>query len=143
LIIIDVQAQFDIEETYIQTLTEKIKHAMKNNWYIIIVELIGGGIPTVKEITDLVKKYDKYYFLFKENNDASGVIYKLLYKLRLYDANFYICGMYTNWCVKETVENLDFSVNLIENCCQSRQNIKADHDKAIQEMKKLKHVTII
>ncbi len=123
-------------------MSEEIKHAINNNWYIIIVEL-AGSIPTVKEITDLVKNYDKYYLLFKEYNDASGVIYKLLYKLRLYDANFYVCGLYTNFCVKETVENLDFTVNVIEKCCQSRFNIKDEHDKAIQEIKKLKHVKII
>lgn len=107
LVIIDMQKQFYAanKKLIIKACQREIKRAIKNKEPIIFVEYKFHG-RTMRELKDLVKDYKHKHTTIKESNSGAYQIHNAIQKHNLHK-NLRICGVNTDACVLDTVEELN------------------------------------
>ena len=116
LIVIDCQDYFlknGIGDIVLPGVKKQIKDAIRRNDHIVFVEFVDNAKsyydkksnrddPTNYELLELVKGYNKVHFVYKNISDGGNRIVKVLRNKKLPRSNIKICGVYTEFCVKET-----------------------------------------
>lgn len=130
LIVIDMQECFvwrNHNKEYddaIDNVAREIKAAVGRNEYILFVEMYSRrheiysnrpctGSPTLWELRELVRDYDKIIYVYKIGNDGGDEIIQTLIEKDIPYTSIKVCGAYTDACVSETVQTL--SIKLKEN----------------------------
>lgn len=121
LVVVDMQPQFQTSQkpetlTHVKSLLEK---AIQDKAAIIFLEFEGWG-PTNSMLKATVEGYNNVHFQSKDQNDGSNEVVKLIEDNDLSHELIRVCGVNTNYCVRETV------VGLLDkfNDCPVKTNIK-------------------
>jgi nicotinamidase-related amidase len=108
LIVVDMQAGFPAakDKDTIKNVEKEVKAAIEDGAGIIVLEMEGAG-KTLKSIKKLIDSYKKTVIL--EKKDTSGAV-EVLSAVRnnrfLHPLKFKVCGVYTDCCVADTVNEL-------------------------------------
>lgn len=126
LIVIDMQSSFIFRENSfpnygktIDAVKEEILAAKKRNDYIVFVEYCyearsrqkfnrfpSRNEPTMSELLDLVSNYSNKIFCYKKLNDGGEEVVDALYYYNIPKTSLRVCGVYTNACVRATVQTI-------------------------------------
>ena len=107
LLIVDMQWDFiasrnaDVQKAIIN----EIHHFIDNCYPIIVLEYMGWG-PTQYKIVSAIGRYEKAFYLTKEDDDGSREVCETIKRNGLKVSRFLICGVNTCACVHETAEGL-------------------------------------
>lgn len=122
LIIIDVQPHFitrkDFKDT-LENIIREIKKAISYNNYIFFVEFDSltpqnpcynftsiSKYPTLDILRNLTKDYNKVFYINKYDSAGGYEIHRTIIDNNITFNNVKVCGLYAEYCVKETVIEL-------------------------------------
>ena len=112
LCIIDMQDYFQNSFKCLAGVVDEVKHAIKNNMPILVVEYwerYGDDkklSPTNKEIRDLIRNY-KHKAYVKKTNDGGGYeVREVAEKRKFNTSNMRVVGVNRTFCVYSTVREL-------------------------------------
>ena len=127
LVVVDMQDEFleafnfYNKQYLVDNCAKLIKNCIENNdpvifleWHDIFTDYYGS---TISELTSLIKNY---YTAKKDRNDGSEKILNIVEHHMLKADIIKVCGIYTNYCVAETV------TGLINKFCDSEVIVYAD-----------------
>lgn len=135
LLLIDLQKKYPaaLDSNLITVVCTEIWNARREN-----IPIISLNYYTQYDIVDKIEMnlhgYRNLHTIVKYINDGSINVRYILYKLGLENADFYVCGVNTDACVRETVESLyhcnkNFKINIIANGCNTES--QTNHDNQI------------
>jgi len=131
LVIVDMQPGFPASQhkRLMNNVIKQVLEAKKKRWGILVVEFRGAG-KTNELIIDAIGRYGKYALTTKGSCDGSVEIVRVCNRRRFSTRSFYVCGVYTRECVKETCVGLaskSFApdVFVLKGCCRNSYT-KAD-----------------
>lgn len=156
LVVVDVQKQFIENANLIAEVGKEIKKAMSKKLPIIFVEFAGCG-RTMYRIKKLTANYNKAFVVSKHNTGGGHEVIRTITRRKLQYKTLKVCGVYTNYCVHDTVTGLSnllpkSKIKLLSKACRSTsfkhndgENHKWDSlkDKGIDSMKKCPNVSIL
>lgn len=107
LVVVDMQAAFHaaLFPKVQESCKQAIRKAIRNRADIVFVEFMNQG-PTLPCLTDLTKKYDRVFHVLKKSQDGSAETLAAVKKNNLHHKKFRVCGVYTDCCVKATLDGL-------------------------------------
>jgi len=111
LVVIDMQPEFldesdPIDNKIIYNVAELVRHARQNNWFIIIMELVGCG-DTFEHITCELDNYKNSAYLFKRQNSGASHIIKYFDDIDTkIPKDFVVCGVNGDMCVADTISDM-------------------------------------
>lgn len=107
LCIIDMQYKFKAahDEPTIQANLDKIKQAITDQAYIIIVQFRANG-KTLKPLRDAVQGYPWKKYCYACKSDKSGAITSVIFNENICVQVMYVTGVNTEACVLTTVSAL-------------------------------------
>lgn len=165
LVIIDMQDTFlsaDEGNYYsrcIKNVARQIKLAKRRGDHILVVEYVHGPhkvinkkscatAPTTSSLNNLLKNYKNKVYVYKRDNDGGLEILQTLKSKKIPHKNVRVCGVYANYCVRETVTTMAEKMNttkihLVKNaisCHEGRSDGKKD---AIKNMTTFKNVKVM
>lgn len=122
-VIIDMQEDFSAacRPEVICGVKKEIEIAILENAPIIIVEYIDCG-KTRKEIIDLVDCLDLAVKVKKSGDCGTRVVLNAIKKNKFPSDHIRVCGVNTDWCVRETVNGLlrslkETKIELVKSAC--------------------------
>jgi len=107
LVVVDMQPQFrsSQNQTTKKSVNNLLKKAVKDKAAIIFLEF-GGYDRTDSELMATVQGYKRAFYRTKHENDGSDEVLETIQKQALPRRKLKVCGVNTNYCVRETVEGL-------------------------------------
>jgi nicotinamidase-related amidase len=107
LIVIDMQMGFAAakDSNTVQEVCQLISLAKHRGSPIVVVEYKGCGM-TNPSVTEAIGDYQPTLFVFKYQNDGSEEIIKRCAQSYISLSRIQVCGVYTSYCVKETIQSL-------------------------------------
>jgi nicotinamidase-related amidase len=146
LVIVDMQTGFVAANSRktLKNCKREIRKAIKDDANIIFVEYNGCG-RTIKELTEITDKiaYKKKFVAIKRKNSGAKIILKTMKKNNIpttKHTNFRVCGVNTDACVLETVEDLaralrqrSYNIEVILSACNSSYS----HKDGVSDLKNL------
>lgn len=139
LIVVDMQNGFSAakdKDTLNQVMIE-IKTAISDCAGIIVLEMVGAG-KTLKQIKKLVKSYRKAVIV--EKKDTSGaveVLSTVRHNRSFHPFKFKVCGVYTDCCVADTVNELSqfdtLSLEVLADACNCDEPAYLDNIDMFQD----------
>lgn len=107
LLVIDMQQIFLSHRNrfIVEPIKDKIEEFKSNNYPIVFVEFYGLLFRTIRELTNVTKKYNNVYTISKNKPSGAVEIKKLIEKNNLPN-KLYICGLYGDDCVFNTCFDL-------------------------------------
>jgi nicotinamidase-related amidase len=146
LVVVDMQAKFpdSLGRRVQENCKRAIRKAVKSKAAIIFVEYSNYG-PTLPCLTKLVKKYKRVFHTIKNQWDGSTNVSDLLRTNNLVASKIKVCGVYTDCCVKATVEGLSNKhsqsrIELLSKACASTNDY--NHDSGVKRMQALPNVRV-
>ncbi len=118
--------EFDNSKLIIENVLQLIKEAIINKAFIVIAQYIGSGATHIKIINEI---YDYPYkaYIWHNKNDKSKPIQNVLKSLNVFVRQIKICGVNTEYCIKDTVHGLTkkfyIPIKVIENACNGTDKI--------------------
>ena len=118
--------EFDNSKLIIENVLQLIKEAIINKAFIVIAQYIGSGETHIKIINEI---YDYPYktYIWHNKNDKSKPIQNVLKSLNVFVRQIKICGVNTEYCIKDTVHGLTkkfyIPIKVIENACNGTDKI--------------------
>lgn len=126
LVVVDMQQSFIFRHDQfpgygktIDAVKEEIIAAKNRNDYIVFVEYCYESRsrqmfnkfssryePTMHELLDLVANYPNKVFCYKKQNDGGEEVVEALYYYNIAKTSLRVCGVYTNACVRATVQTI-------------------------------------
>ena len=136
LCIIDMQpVGFSNSNIVLDPVMRLVNRAMVDQAFIVIAQYKGCG-ATHGLILDRVKHYAHKAYVWHHKNDKSKVIQEILKARQIFVRQIKVCGVNTEYCVKDTVHGLakkfSMPIKVIENACNGTDRTV---DEAIQKMK--------
>jgi hypothetical protein len=147
LCVIDMQAIFSSsqEPRVQQSCIREIKKAIRDRSVILFVEYAGYP-ATIPALTDIVAQanYKRAYHVIKSRNDGGQEVTDFLTKHHLPKMNMRVCGVNTDYCVRETVDGIrrflpTANLHVIADACGSTW----DHKSGLRQMKQVPNVKVI
>jgi nicotinamidase-related amidase len=152
LCVIDMQDYFTSSrgKRVRRSCIREINKAMRDKATILFVEYspehYGTTIPL---LTDVVKKakYYRSYHVAKHSNGGGFEVVEFLKQKHLPRMNLRVCGVNTDYCVKDTVSGINArlkrsNINIVADACDSRSGTTG-HKLGLSYMKKLSNVKLI
>ena len=127
LCIIDMQPiGFNNSKLIIENVLQLVKKAIINKAFIVIAQFKGCGETHINIINEIQKyKYKKY--VWHNKNDKSKPIQEVLISLNIFVRQIEICGVNTEYCIKDTVNGLakkfHIPIKVIEKACNGTDSI--------------------
>lgn len=149
LCVIDMQEVFSAARkgSVQKSCIREVKKAIRDKAPIVFVEYAGYD-PTLPILTNVVKQanYKKAYHVSKNKNDGGTEVSQFLTKKHLPKLNMRVCGVNTDYCVRETVEGLrrniaGAQIHIVGDACSSAYN--QGHISGLNAMKNLDNVKLI
>jgi nicotinamidase-related amidase len=121
LCIIDMQPTgFSNANFIIDNVTKLVLQAMLEKAFIVVAQYKGCG-ETHVNITRAIQKYPYKEYLWHTKNDKSKPIQEALQRKHIFTRQLKICGVNTEYCVKDTVHGLakkfPVMINVVEQAC--------------------------
>jgi len=114
LIIIDMQTKFDVasSSSTVKEIVRQVHLAKNREAPIVLVEYRGSG-KTDPLIIEAIGSYRSFITILKGKNDGSDEVIEACTKCDISLKRVQVCGVYTSYCVRETVEGL---LNKVPHC---------------------------
>jgi len=127
LCIIDMQpVGFDNSNLIIENVLQLIREAIVNKAFIIIAQFKGCGETNINIINE-IQKYPHKKYIWHNKNDKSKPIQEILNSLNIFVRQIKVCGVNTEYCVKDTVHGLakkfHIPIKVIEEACNGTDRI--------------------
>lgn len=127
LCIIDMQPLgFVNSNLIIENVLQLVREAIVNKAFIIIAQFKCCGETHINIINEL-QKYPYKEYIWHNKNDKSKLIHEVLNRLDIFVRQMKICGVNTEYCVKDTVHGLakkfHIPIKVIEKACNGTDRI--------------------
>ena len=127
LCVIDMQPfGFDNSESIIENVLQLVKTAIINKAFIAIAQFKGCGETHIRIIHE-IQKYPYKKYIWHNKNDKSKPIQEALTSLNIFVRQIKVCGVNTEYCVKDTVHGLSkkfhIPIKVIEKACNGTDRI--------------------
>ncbi len=127
LCIIDMQPiGFGNSKIIIENVLELVRKAVVDKAFIAIAQYKGCG-ETHINITNELQHYPYKEYVWHNKNDKSKPIQEALNSRKVFVRQMKICGVNTEYCVKDTVHGLSkkfhIPIKVIENACNGTDRI--------------------
>ena len=127
LCIIDMQpVGFNNSNLIIENVLQLVREAIMNKAFIVIAQFKGSG-ETHINILHEIQNYPHKTFIWHNKNDKSKPIQEILNSLHIFVRQIKVCGVNTEYCVKDTVHGLakkfQIPIKVIENACHGTDRI--------------------
>ena len=127
LCIIDMQpVGFCNSNLIIENVLKLVREAIVNKAFIVIAQFKGCGETHINIINE-IHKYSYKKYIWHNKNDKSKPIEELLNSLNIFVRQIKICGVNTEYCVKDTVHGLTkkfhIPIKVIEKACNGTDRI--------------------
>lgn len=131
LCIIDMQPiGFDTSVFIIENVLQLVREAIINKAFIVVAQFKGCG-KTHTDILNEIQEYPYKIFITHNKNNKSKPIFEALNGLKIFVRQLKICGVNTEYCVKDTVHGLakkffNISIIVIERACNGTDRTMKD-----------------
>jgi nicotinamidase-related amidase len=130
LCIIDMQpVGFSNSNLILENVVQLVREAMLHKAFIVIAQFKGCG-ETHINIRNEVEKYPYKKYVWHNKNDKSKPIKEVLNNLNIFVRQMKVCGVNTEYCVKDTVHGLakkfHIPIKVIEKACHGTDRIIAE-----------------
>jgi len=127
LCIIDMQpVGFCNSNLIIQNVLQLVKEAVVDKAFIVIAQFKGCGETHINIINE-IQHYPYKKYVWHNKNDKSKPIKEALNSLNIFVRQLKVCGVNTEYCVKDTVHGLakkfHTPIKVIENACNGTDRI--------------------
>lgn len=144
LCIIDIQpVGFENALFILKDVLKLVKDAILENAFIVVAQFTRCG-ETHEEIRKELQNYPYKEYLWHNKKDKSNKIREILISRNLFVRNLKVCGVNTEYCVKDTVRGLSkkftVPIQVIEKSCNGSEN---HVEEAFRQMKGYKNVDVI
>lgn len=152
LCVIDMQDYFKSSrgKRVRQSCIREIKKAIRDKATILFVEYspehYGTSIPLLTNVANKAK-YRKVYHVAKHSDGGGEEVVEFLKQKHLPRLNLRVCGVNTDYCVKETVSGINAklkhgNIHVVADACDSRGGVSS-HKHGLHSMRKLNNVKLI
>jgi nicotinamidase-related amidase len=127
LCIIDMQPiGFGNSNLIIENVLQLVREAIVNKAFIVIAQFKGCGETHINIIHE-IQKYPYKTYVWHNKNDKSKPIQDVLNSLNIFVRQIKVCGVNTEYCVKDTVHGLakkfHIPIKVIEEACNGTDRI--------------------
>ena len=127
LCIIDMQPiGFSNSNLIIENVLQLVREAVVDKAFIVIAQFKGSG-ETHINITNEIQSYPYKEYVWHNKNDKSKPIQEVLKKRNIFVRQMKVCGVNTEYCVKDTVHGLSkkfhIPIKVIEKACNGTDRI--------------------
>jgi nicotinamidase-related amidase len=127
LCIIDMQPiGFYNSNFIIENVLNLVREAIANKAFIVIAQFKGCGETHINIINE-IHEYPYKEYIWHNKNDKSKPIQEVLKNHNIFVRQIKICGVNTEYCVKDTVHGLakkfHIPIKVIENACNGTDRI--------------------
>jgi nicotinamidase-related amidase len=127
LCIIDMQpVGFSNSTLIIENVLHLVREAIVDKAFIIIAQFKGCGETHINIINEM-QEYPYKEYVWHNKNDKSKPIQAVLKSLNVFVRQMKVCGVNTEYCVKDTVHGLakkfHIPIKVIENACNGTDRI--------------------
>ena len=127
LCIIDMQpVGFSNSTLIIDNVVHLVREAIVDKAFIVIAQFKGCGETNINIIHE-IQKYPYKKYVWHNKNDKSKPIQELLNSLNIFVRQIKVCGVNTEYCVKDTVHGLakkfHIPIKVIEEACNGTDRI--------------------
>jgi len=127
LCIIDMQPiGFSNSNLIIENVLQLVREAITDKAFIVIAQYKGSGETHIKIINE-IKYYPYKEYIWHNKNDKSKPIQEKLKNLNIFVRQLKICGVNTEYCIKDTVHGLTKKfhspIKVIEKACNGTDRI--------------------
>jgi nicotinamidase-related amidase len=121
LCIIDMQpVGFSNSKLIIENVLQLVREAVIDKAFIVIAQFKGSGETHINIINE-IQSYPYKEYIWHKKNDKSKPIQEVLKTRNIFVRQMKVCGVNTEYCVKETVHGLSkknhISIKVIEKAC--------------------------
>jgi nicotinamidase-related amidase len=117
---------FNNSEFIIENVLQLVREAIVNKAFIVIAQFNGCGETHINIINE-IQYYPYKEYVWHNKNDKSKPIQEVLNSLHIFAREIKICGVNTEYCVKDTVHGLakkfHIPIKVIENACNGTDRI--------------------
>jgi nicotinamidase-related amidase len=145
LCIIDMQpVGFDNSNLIIDNVLQLVREAIVDNAFIVIAQFKRCG-DTHVNLINAMQKYPYKEYIWHNKNDKSKPIQEILSSRNIFVRQMRICGVNTEYCVKDTVHGLakkfHIPIKVIEKACNGTDRII---EEALHKMRTFyRHVEVL
>ena len=127
LCIIDMQpVGFNNSNLIIENVLQLVREAIANKAFIVIAQFKGCGETHINIINE-IHEYPYKEYIWHKKNDKSKPIQEVLKNHNIFVRQIKICGVNTEYCVKDTVHGLakkfHIPIKVIEEACNGTDRI--------------------
>ena len=127
LCIIDMQPiGFSNSNLIIENVLQLVKEAIINKAFIVIAQFKRCGSTHINIVNE-IQTYPYKIYIWHTKNDKSKPIQEVLNSLKIFVRQIKVCGVNTEYCVKDTVHGLAkkfyIPIKVIENACNGTDRI--------------------
>jgi nicotinamidase-related amidase len=127
LCIIDMQPRgFNNCLLIVENVLHLVREAIADQAFIVIAQFKGCG-PTHINLEKEMHTYSSKEYVWHNKNDKSQPIKEALHRRGIFVREIRVCGVNTEYCVKDTVHGLakkfHVSIKVIENACHGTDRI--------------------
>lgn len=144
LCIIDMQpVGFENAGFILKEVLELVKEAILEKAFIVVAQFTRCG-ETHPDIRQELQNYPYHAFIWHNKKDKSNKIREILISRNLFIRKIKVCGINTEYCVKDTVRGLSkkfmVPIQVIEKACNGNEKYAAE---ALDLMRGYKHVEVV
>jgi len=127
LCIIDMQpCGFNNSNLIIDNVLELVKEAVINKAFIVIAQFKRCGETHINIINE-IQQYPYKEYVWHNKNDKSKPIQKVLHDRNIFVRHIKVCGVNTEYCIKDTVNGLakkfHIPIKVIEKACNGTDRV--------------------
>jgi len=127
LCIIDMQPDgFNNSNLIIENVSQLVREAILNKAFIVIAQFKGCGETHINIINE-IQNYPYKEYVWHNKNDKSKPIQDILNRRNIFVRQIKVCGVNTEYCVKDTVNGLakkfHITIKVIEKACNGTDRI--------------------
>jgi len=117
---------FSNSNLIIENVLQLVREAIADKAFIVIAQYKGSGETHIKIINE-IKYYPYKEYIWHNKNDKSKPIQEKLKNLNIFVRQLKICGVNTEYCIKDTVHGLTKKfhspIKVIEKACNGTDRL--------------------